>query len=88
MADLNAPGLHDFEEVKGGLDEHGPGLQITPHEIHKGLLHTLPLSEAVHTQDVMTCPLKVQNNRVGLNIVDAMASIAKDITASHTLTPQ
>ena len=41
MADLNAPGLHDSEEVKGGLDEHGSGLQITLHEINKGLLHTV-----------------------------------------------
>ena len=71
-ADLNAPRLHDSEEVKGGLDEHSPGLQITLHEIHKGLLHTLQTSEAVHSQDIMTCP-KVQDNRVGLTVVDAVA---------------
>ncbi len=39
VSDLDGPPLHDGEEVKGGLDEHGPSLQITLHEVHKGLLH-------------------------------------------------
>lgn len=55
VADLNAPCLHDSEEVKGTFDEHGPGLQITLHEVHKGLLHILQLCEAVQAQDATTC---------------------------------
>ena len=47
VSDLDGPPLHDSEEVKGGLDEHGPGLQITLQEVHKGLLHhpTVPFAE-------------------------------------------
>ncbi len=26
VSDLDGPPLHDSEEVKGGLNEHGPGL--------------------------------------------------------------
>ncbi len=39
VLNLDGPPLHDSEEVKGGLDEHGPSLQITLLEVHKGLLH-------------------------------------------------
>ena len=85
MADLKAPRLHDSEEVKGGLDEHGPGLQITLHEIHKGLLHTLQPSEAVQTQDVMSCPIEVQDDMVGLTVVDPVFSVAVDTRTQEHL---
>lgn len=39
VSDLDGPPQHNGEEVKGSLDKHGPGLQITLHEVHKGLLH-------------------------------------------------
>lgn len=38
LPDLNAPPLHDGEQVESSFDEHGSGLQITPPEVHKGLL--------------------------------------------------